>query len=327
MGEGAVPHGGQMGIDRNLPEVGHQAGELAHLLETYARIQTIENFGDGRHLGQVGDAGALAQAVHAGVDDVGPALERGEEGSRAQAEVVVGVDGDPGVGDDLLHLADVVLVDRGDDGSADVVEPDDVGPRVRQGAADVQQALQLQAREIHEQAADARALPLGVAHGLAGLGQGLLAADLHLAHGLVEAEVVVGDGERHADDVRPALDAVVHLVAAGLGVEGRGRVDKHLDLERQPERLDLLHLVGIVVVHLHHGDPRLGQLLGDEDDLLLAQVDPLVLPSLAQGEVADRDLLGEGHLRADGIGEVVRADRPPIGLMPWRHVRPPDHSG
>lgn len=113
--------------------------------------------------------------------------------------------------------------------------------------------------------------------------------------------------------VRAVLEVQVHL---GLGErrvkDGRG-VDEGFDDDVGMPLLDLFHLLGIVMVHLKHADPRLDQLVGDMKNLVAAQRDAGELATFAQGDVAKLEILGKRHLGTNLLREAVLRDPPKVG--------------
>ena len=134
-------------------DVGDESGEFIHFLEFNTAVDTVINLNHGGDFGQGCDVGALAQAVHAGVDEVGAALQTRIQGGARHTDVVVGVEADLRAGQQALHLADDVCIDRRDCHAVDVVELDHVGARVHEFAAYFSQPFDRDACAVLNQAA------------------------------------------------------------------------------------------------------------------------------------------------------------------------------
>ena len=143
---------------------------------------------------------------------------------------------------------------------------------------------------------------------------GLLDGDVRLpGHGLEQAHLVRRKGEAQRRVVRAVLHVEIDLHLGELGVQNGGGMHERLHRERGVPLFHLLHLLGVVVVHLRHAHAGVHEGVGDADDLVPPQGHAGQLPALPQGDVAKLKVLGKRHPRADFLGEAVLRDSPLLG--------------
>ena len=268
--------------DGLVPHVGHPFGQILQQFEPHAGVVAVHHLQHRRENPEVGHPGPLAEAVDAALQNLRAALERRQLSCGAELEVVVAVDRQRDFGaEDLLDHPGVVLVHGGDACAADVVDPQAVDAGFLQPRHDGLQAVEVQPREVHQVRVHVGALLFAVLDGLAGAVEGLLAGDREPAHRLDELVVVIGDGERWADDVGTRVEAEVDLLAARPGVERGRRVNERLDAELDAHRLCPLDLVDEVVVHLDDVHADFVYATGEFEYFIDAHRDAGDLPALA----------------------------------------------